>query len=146
MVVYEAWSDPESLAKRFSDMTKGIGHFNSKTGEVDIKGADAMMLKQYAEATGINYNDARAQITQRIKGEQIDKQLRNKYTDQQKALIYNKAKLNENGDWVVTLDNGQTKGSNELGEGDWNSLMPTEESIEDYVSKKVVLKTNSKPI
>ena len=134
-MMYEAWSDPESLAKRFSDMTKGIGHFNSKTGEVDIKGADAMMLKQYAEATGINYNDARAQITQRIKGEQIDKQLRNNYTDQQKALIYNKAKLNENGDWVVTLDNGQTKGINELGEGDWNSLMPTEESIEDYVSK-----------
>lgn len=134
-MMYEAWSDPESLAKRFSDMTKGIGHFNSKTGEVDIKGADAMMLKQYAEATGINYNDARAQITQRIKGEQIDKQLRNKYTDQQKALIYNKAKLNENGDWVVTLDNGQTKGINELEEGDWNSLMPTEESIEDYVSK-----------
>lgn len=134
-MMYEAWSDPESLAKRFSDMTKGIGHFNSKTGEVDIKGADAMMLKQYAEATGINYNDARAQITQRIKGEQIDKQLRNKYTDQQKALIYNKAKLNENGEWVVTLDNGQTKGINELGEGDWNSLMPTEESIEDYVSK-----------
>ena len=134
-MMYEAWSDPESLAKRFSDMTKGIGHFNSKTGEVDIKGADAMMLKQYAEATGINYNDARAQITQRIKGGQIDKQLRNKYTDQQKALIYNKAKLNENGDWVVTLDNGQTKGINELEEGDWNSLMPTEESIEDYVSK-----------
>lgn len=134
-MMYEAWSDPESLVKRFSDMTKGIGHFNSKTGEVDIKGADAMMLKQYAEATGINYNDARAQITQRIKGEQIDKQLRNKYTDQQKALIYNKAKLNENGDWVVTLDNGQTKGINELEEGDWNSLMPTEESIEDYVSK-----------
>lgn len=134
-MMYEAWSDPESLAKRFSDMTKGIGHFNSKTGEVDIKGADAMMLKQYAEATGINYNDARAQITQRIKGEQIDKQLRNKYTDQQKALIYNKAKLNENGDWVVTLDNGQTKGINELEESDWNSLMPTEESIEDYVSK-----------
>ena len=134
-MMYEAWSDPESLVKRFSDMTKGIGYFNSKTGEVDIKGADAMMLKQYAEATGINYNDARAQITQRIKGEQIDKQLRNKYTDQQKALIYNKAKLNENGDWVVTLDNGQTKGINELEEGDWNSLMPTEESIEDYVSK-----------
>ena len=134
-MMYESWADPEALAKRFTDMTKGTGHFNSKTGEVDIVGADAMRLKQYAEAIGMDYKDARAQVTQRIKGEQIDKQLTTNYTDEQKALIYNKAKLAENGQWQVTLDNGQVKNVNDLQGTDWNSLMPTEESIEDYVSK-----------
>lgn len=138
-MMYEAWSDPEALAKRFSDMTKGLGHFNSKTGEVDINGADAMMLKQYAEASGIDYKDARAQITQRIKGEQVDKQLTKDYTDTQKAMIYNKASLNDKGEWVVNVTdaNGKVKEKsiNDLSGTDWNSLMPTEESIEDYVAK-----------
>lgn len=134
-MMYEAWADPEALAKRFTDMTKGVGHFNSKTGEVDIVGPDAMRLKEYAAAAGIDYKDARAQVTQRIKGEQIDKQLTKSYTDQQKALIYNKAKLGENGEWQVTLDNGQVKNINDLQGTDWNDLMPAEESIEDYVSK-----------
>ena len=134
-MTYEAWANPEDLAKRFTDMTKGTGHFNSKTGEVDIVGTDAMRLKQYAEAIGMDYKDARAQVTQRIKGEQIDKQLYKKYTDEQKALIYNKAKLGENGQWQVTLDNGEVRNVNDINDTDWNSLMPTEESIEDYVSR-----------
>jgi len=139
-MMYEAWADPEALAKRFTDMTKGIGHFNTKTGEVDIEGADAMRLKQYAEATGIDYKDARAQITQRIKGEQIDKQISKNYSDEQKALIYNKAKLGEDGKWKVNVLDKATnqmveKDVNDLGESDWNSLMPTEESIENYVGK-----------
>ena len=134
-MMYESWADPEALAKRFTDMTKGTGHFNSKTGEVEIKGPDAMRLKAYAEAIGMDYKDARAQVTQRIKGEQIDKQLTKNYTDEQKALIYNKAKLGENGQWQVTLDNGEVKNVNDLKDTDWNSLMPTEESIEDYVAR-----------
>ena len=134
-MMYESWADPEALAKRFSDMTKGVGYFNSKTGEVDITGPDAMRLKEYAKAAGIDYKDARAQVTQRIKGEQIDKQLTKNYSDEQKALIYNKAKRDKNGQWVVTLDNGETKNVNDLNGTDWNSLMPTEESIEDYVAK-----------
>ena len=139
-MMYEAWADPEALAKRFTDMTKGTGHFNSETGEVDINGMDAMRLKAYAEAIGMDYKDARAQVTQRIKGEQIDKQLYKNYTDDQKALIYNKAKLGENGQWEVNVldkDTNQivTKNVNDLQESDWNSLMPTEESIENYVGK-----------
>jgi hypothetical protein len=134
-MMYEAWADPEALAKRFVDMTKGIGTFNKKTGEVDIVGADAMRLKQYAETIGMNYTDARAQVTQRLKGEQIDRQLTANYNDAQKALLYNKAKLNANGQWEVTLDDGTVKNINNLRDTDWNSLMPTEESIENYVSK-----------
>ena len=139
-MMYEAWADPEALMKRFTDMTKGTGYFNSKTGEVEINGADAMRLKTYAEAIGMDYKDARAQVTQRIKGEQIDKQLYKNYTDEQKALIYNKAKLGENGQWEVNVldkDTNKivTKNVNDLQESDWNSLMPTEESIENYVGK-----------
>ena len=139
-MMHEAWADPEALIKRFADMTKGIGYFDSKTGEVEIKGPEAMRLKAYAEAAGINYTDARAQVTQRIKGEQIDRQLTRDYTDEQKALIYNKAKLNENGQWEVNVLDKKTnkivtKDVNDLTESDWNSLMPVEESIENYVGK-----------
>lgn len=134
-MMYESWADPETLAKRFTDMTKGIGYFNPTTGEVDIVGPDAMRLKAYAETIGMDYKDARAQVTQRIKGEQIDRQLTQSYTPEQKALIYNKAKLGKDGQWQVTLDNGDVKNVNDLKDTDWNSLMPTEESIEDYVAK-----------
>lgn len=134
-MMYESWADPETLAKRFTDMTKGIGYFNPTTGEVDIVGPDAMRLKAYAETIGMDYKDARAQVTQRIKGEQIDRQLTQSYTPEQKALIYNKAKLGKDGQWQVTLDNGDVRNVNDLKDTDWNSLMPTEESIEDYVAK-----------
>lgn len=139
-MTYEAWANPEALMKRFHDMTKGMGYFNSKTGEVDIDGAEAMILKTLAETIGMDYKDARAQVTQRIKGEQIDKQLYKNYTDEQKALIYNKAKLGKNGQWEVNVldkDTNKmvTKNVNDLQESDWNSLMPVEESIENYVGK-----------
>ena len=134
-MMYESWADPETLAKRFTDMTKGMGYFNPTTGEVDIVGPDAMRLKAYAETIGMDYKDARAQVTQRIKGEQIDRQLTQSYTPEQKALIYNKAKLGKDGQWQVTLDNGDVRNVNDLKDTDWNSLMPTEESIEDYVAK-----------
>ena len=139
-MTYEAWANPEALMKRFHDMTKGMGYFNSKTGEVDIDGAEAMILKTLAETIGMDYKDARAQVTQRIKGEQIDKQLYKNYTDDQKALIYNKAKLGKNGQWEVNVldkDTNKmvTKNVNDLQESDWNSLMPVEESIENYVGK-----------
>ena len=133
-MMYEAWNDAGALGKRFHEMTAGLGYFNQDTGEVVIQGADAMMLKSIAEETGQTYEEAAAQVTQRIKSHEIDKQLTGNYTDDEKALIYSKAQLNQDtGEWEVTLDNGIKRGINDIQKNEWAQLMPTEEAIETYV-------------
>lgn len=136
-MAYEAWSDPEGLSKRFNAMLDDFGVFNSETGEVDIKGANAQRLKATADAMGMDYADARAQVTQKLKGNQIDKQISGStYTDEQKALIYSKAQLNkQTGRWEVTLDNNEKADVSNLTESDFVQLMPVQERIEDYVAK-----------
>lgn len=140
-MLYEGWNDPEALAHRFQNMTKGLGKFDKATGQVDISGPDAMFLKAYADASGIDYTSARAQVTQRIKGDQIDKSLTKSYNDQQKALLYSKAQYDtKTGKWQIGIRNRETneieqKGINDISGEDWNQLMPTEESIENYVAK-----------
>lgn len=133
-MMYESWSDPESLIKRFTDMTAGMGQFNKKTGEVEIVGPDAMMLKQYADVIGMDIANARAIITQRIKQEQIDRQLSDKYNEAQKQLIYNKAQYGDDGKWYVTVNN-ELKDINSLGENDFTELLPSQEKLVDYVGQ-----------
>lgn len=133
-MMYESWSDPESLIKRFTDMTAGMGQFNKKTGEVEIVGPDAMMLKQYADVIGMDIANARAIITQRIKQEQIDRQLLDKYNEAQKQLIYNKAQYGDDGKWYVTVNN-ELKDINSLGENDFTELLPSQEKLVDYAGK-----------
>lgn len=141
-MLYDALSDPESLAKRYNKMLEGMGTFNSKTGEVEINGPDVLRLKAYAQATGISYEDARKQVTQKTKNTQIDSYLKNagadnNYTEQQKALIYNKAQYDSTtGKWQVTLDNGKTYNDiSDLSDAQIDELLPVEERIEDKVSK-----------
>lgn len=133
-MMYESWSDPESLIKRFTDMSGGMGQFNKKTGEVEIVGPDAMMIKQYADVIGMDIANARAIITQRIKQEQIDRQLSDKYNEAQKQLIYNKAQYGDDGKWYVTVNN-ELKDINSLGENDFTELLPLEEKLVDYAGK-----------
>ena len=136
-MMFDAWSDPEAMAKRLHDMTKGFGNFNTKTGEAEINGLDAMRLRAYAEAAGLDYTSVRQEVTQRVKNEQIDKYLKNKnLTDEQKQLLYSKAQYNtKTGTWQVSLDNGKRIAdiNDNLSESDWTQLMPVEESINEHV-------------
>ena len=130
-MVYEAWSDPEALAHRFYDMTKEYAQFNKDTGEVDIKGLNAMMVANIAKAQGRSAEDVRAELTQRVKNEQIDNAISGvkNINDERKQLLYSKSHFNkETGQWEISI-NGEKKSINNLSESDWSQITPIEENI-----------------
>lgn len=133
-MIYEAWSDPEALANRFYDMTKEYAQFNKDTGEVDIKGLNAMMVANIAKAQGRSAEDVRAELTQRVKNEQIDNAIGGmNIDDERKQLLYSKSHFNKKtGQWEISV-NGEKKSINNLSESDWKQITPIEENIEDYV-------------
>ena len=98
--------------------------------------SDNLQLRAIAEAYGMDPTELRNQATQKIKTKHIDKQLNADYTDEQKSLIYNKAQLDpETKKWMVTMADGTKRDVNDIKENEWVQLMPTEEAIEDHVSK-----------
>lgn len=135
-MLYEFGNDPGAAAKRINEMTAGFGMFNSQTGEVDFSMSDNLHLRSIAEAYGMDPTELRNQATQRIKSKQIDKHITANYNDERKSLLYNKAQMDpETKKWFVTMANGEKRDINDIQEDEWAQLMPTEEAIEDYVSK-----------
>lgn len=136
-MAYEAFNDPSSLAKRLNKMLVGEGTFNSKTGEVDFSGFSQMKVRAMAEATGQDYKDLLNQARQMIKGNIVNKELNGKYkwSDEDKALITNKARL-VNGEWKVTMDNNVDQSVSTLSPQDLDHLKPTnnEEKLVNYVA------------
>ena len=136
-MAYEAFNDPDSLAKRLNKMLVGEGTFNSKTGEVDFSGFSQMKVRAMAEATGQDYKDLLNQARQMIKGNIVNKELNGKYkwSDEDKALITNKARL-VNGEWKVTMDNNVDQSVSTLSPQDLDHLKPTdnEEKLVNYVA------------
>lgn len=136
-MAYEAFNDPSSLAKRLNKMLVGEGTFNSKTGEVDFSGFSQMKVRAMAEATGQDYKDLLNQARQMIKGNIVNKELNGKYkwSDEDKALITNKARL-VNGEWKVTMDNNVDQSVSTLSPKDLDHLKPTdnEEKLVNYVA------------
>ena len=136
-MAYEAFNDPDALAKRLNKMLVGEGTFNSKTGEVDFSGFSQMKVRAMAEATGQDYKDLLNQARQMIKGNIVNKELNGKYkwSDDDKALITNKARL-VNGEWKVTMDNNDEQSVSTLAPQDLEHLKPTdnEEKLVNYVA------------
>lgn len=136
-MAYEAFNDQYALAKRLNKMLVGEGTFNSKTGEVDFSGFSQMKVRAMAEATGQDYKDLLNQARQMIKGNIVNKELNGKYkwSDEDKALITNKARL-VNGEWKVTMDNNDEQSVSTLAPQDLEHLKPTdnEEKLVNYVA------------
>lgn len=135
-MMWERYNDPQAFAQRQQDMLKGLGSFDSKTGEVKFNMMEQMQLEQFAKLNGQSVEDMMNQQRQRIKGEQMTNSLSNgvDWSDDEKSLITNKAQL-VNGDWKVTMDNGEQKSVSELNQEDLNHLKPegNEEKLVDYV-------------
>lgn len=136
-MAYEMLNDPEALAKRLYNMTDGIGMFNKKTGQAEIRGADLLKVRAIAEAQGRSETDIRNEIEQRLKVSEIDKIISNRYNEEQKNLIYSKARYDtETNQWKVAINrNGelQNVNINELSNEEFVELKNTEEQLVDYV-------------
>lgn len=135
-MMWERYNDPQVFAKRQQDMLKGMGTYDSKTGEVKFNMIEQLQLEQFAKYSGQSVEDLMNQQRQRIKGEKVNQYLNNAYnwTDDEKSLVTNKAQL-VNGDWKVTLDNGDQKSVSQLSQEDLNHLKPEDnkEKLVNYV-------------
>lgn len=108
-MAFESFQDPEALAKRMNEMLAGLGRLDKK-GNLTMGIADNIRVKEYSKLMGIDYKDARAQIAQMVKANDIGRVLgadKRKFDEEQLSMIANKASF-ENGKWYVT-DNNQVK-------------------------------------
>ena len=108
-MMYEAIDDPEALAKRYAEMLKGMGTWNSKTGQVDFIGVPGLMLRQMAKITGLSVENLRNMASQDIKREKItaSTSLSSDLDEDQKSALINKAYYKDNKWMVNTIDNGE---------------------------------------
>lgn len=108
-MMYEAIDDPEALAKRYAEMLKGMGTWNSETGQVDFIGVPGLMLRQMAKITGLSVENLRNMASQDIKREKItaSTSLSSDLDKDQKSALINKAYYKDNKWMVNTIDNGE---------------------------------------
>ena len=100
-MAYEAYNDPAALMKRYNDMTKGMGTFNSKTGEVTFNGMEQDQMRLLAEYSGQSLEDIRKQATYNVKKSKVEGTIKDKdLTEDQRMSLINKA-FYQDGQWKV---------------------------------------------
>lgn len=100
-MAYEAYNDPAALMKRYNDMTKGMGTFNSKTGEVTFNGMEQDQMRLLAEYSGQSLEDIRKQATYNVKKSKVEGSIKDKdLTEDQRMSLINKA-FYQDGQWKV---------------------------------------------
>ena len=134
-MAWESFNDPEAYAKRVNGMLSGLGVFNSRTGDVEVKGANRMIMNQAAKSLGMNVEDLMKQIRQEGRVNQIKSFVGGRFDNDQLSAIANNATYN-NGQWTVNTVNG-TKNITELTADDVASLSGVDDNgtVEENVQK-----------
>lgn len=134
------FQDPAELVKNVNSALKGIGFFNSSTGKTEISTTDQIRMKAFSEATGLSMENLRNQVVQMVQGDKVMNALTPEnsktYTKKQKELLQQQAHFS-NGEWKVTLANGDEKSINNLTKSDFADLMPHEEAMYDLTKEGV---------
>lgn len=134
------FQDPAELAKNVNSALRGIGFFNSRTGKTEISTTDQIRMKAFSEATGISMENLRNQVFQMVQGDKVMNALtpknRENYTKKQIELLQQQAHFSD-GEWKVTLANGNEESINKLTKSDFADLMPHEEAMYDLTKKGV---------
>lgn len=130
-MMYEAIDDPEALAKRYAGMLKGMGTWNSETGQVDFRGVPGLMIRQMAKITGLSVENLRNMASQDIKREKItaSTSLSSDLDKDQKSALINKAYYKDNKWMVNTIDNGEMELSQVTSENIKNVQADTFEGV-----------------
>lgn len=134
------FQDPAELVKNTNSALRGIGFFNSRTGKTEISTTDQIRMKAFSEATGISMENLRNQVFQMVQGDKVVNALTaensKSYTKKQKELLQQQAHFSD-GEWKVTLANGEEKSINNLTKSDFADLMPHEEAMYDLMKEGV---------
>lgn len=130
-MMFEAYSDPEALAKRYQDMTMGFGEVDKVTGETTFSGLETMHIQQLAKLQGRPYEELANEIRARNKKNVVKGQLGFNANDDQLSYISNNAYYDrEEGTWKINTFN--EKG--EVTPQDVNAL--TEDMLKDIVPEE----------
>lgn len=107
-MLYEAHEDPDAYAKRMHTMIKGMGSVNKETGETVFNMSEQRMLRAYADAAGMSYEDALTMAREDNKKEVVSRQMKNTgLSKEQISAVANKAQRNsETGRWYVNTISG----------------------------------------
>ena len=134
---YEAYNDPAALAKRFNNMTKGMGRFDSKTGNVTFGQVEQELMRAFADASGQSIEDIRAQATYNVKKNKVTGVNSNLSDEQQQALV-NKAYY-EDGQWKVNTIDGKSMNVSDINEENVGMVQGTtyEDNMEKGMAKLV---------
>lgn len=121
----ESWGDMEGLADRLAKITNDIGHFNRRTGEVEVTAFNKQRLRAYAEATGQDYSKVMEQVHHQAKLNEIQSQIKSssaRFLDKDmQELIQNSATF-KNGKAGVSI-NGEFKELSKLTNDDREALI-----------------------
>jgi len=135
-MIYEANADPDAYAKRIADSVSDLGVVDRKTGEVDFRGTANMLIRQRAEAWGMNVEDLKDIRREQAKKAVVWGQMRGStLTSKQKDLVANKAQRDENtGEWFVQTLQGERMNVNAVKASDLNNLKAenTAKNTEEY--------------
>ena len=107
-MLYEAHEDPDAYAKRMHTMIKGMGSVNKETGETVFNMSEQRMLRAYADAAGMSYEDALTMAREDNKKEVVSRQMKNTgLSKEQISAVANKAQRDsETGRWYVNTISG----------------------------------------
>jgi hypothetical protein len=128
---YEAYNDPDALAKRFNNMTKGMGRFDAKNGNVTFGQAEQEIMRAFADASGQSIEDVRAQATYNVKKNKVTG-ISNNLTNEQQQSLVNKA-FYENDQWKVNTIDGKTINVSDVNKDNVNMVQG--DTYEDTMEK-----------
>lgn len=133
---YESLADPDALAKRLNGMLKSMGSFDTKTGETKFNINEAMLMRQFAKASGQSVEDVRAQAMEGRKRDYIQNNLINNtsgLTQEQIDLIGSKAQAKGNGEFVVTDNAGREINVRDINSSNIDNIS-TDTSEKDFLN------------
>lgn len=108
-MAYEANYDPEAFTERMTNMLKGLGTFDAKTGVAKVNGMNMDIARGIAQAMGISPDEAvtiaKKQAEMNYK-EKAFAPARGRYSEDEWDFIMNKSQV-ENGKLMITDSSGQ---------------------------------------
>ena len=144
-MMFEAGADPEAYAKRISNMAKGFGSVNRKTGQTEFNWNEVLLLREIAKNSGQDVGDIMNQIRSTNRRDSVKLAMsasrKSLFNEDQLDYMGNLAHYSkEKGGFAVDVwdkNRGEfvERGVNEISPDDLKNLQPVEhnERMEKYV-------------
>ena len=134
-LLHDSLNDLEGLSERLAKVTESMAHFNTRTGTVEMGAFNRMRLREFAQATGMDYGKVVDTAMTQAKRKEIDRQMvgLSNIPDEFKELIRNSATF-ENGVAGIPGADGRFKALSKLETNDLKNLVNTNKSEAENIA------------